>query len=102
MHDELRELRFFVTVARTCNYSRAAEALFTSQPAVSRGIAQLETRLGSRLFDRTSRQVALTGAGATLLPAAEQVIRAAEMLHAQAEDSARAPVAASGSASPRT
>lgn len=86
MHDELRELRFFVAVARTLNFSRAAEDLFTSQPAVSRGITQLEKRVGSRLFTRTSRHVALTGAGATLLPAAEGVLRAAEAFHTRAAE----------------
>jgi DNA-binding transcriptional LysR family regulator len=86
MHDELRELRFFAAVARTRNYSRAAEALYTSQPAVSRGVAHLEARLGTRLFDRTSRRVTLTGAGATLLPAAEEVLHAADSLHSLARE----------------
>lgn len=86
MHNEPRELEFFVAVARAQNYSRAAESLYVSQPAVSRGIAQLEARLGTKLFVRTTRHVDLTTAGSILLPAAKNVLDAVRELHARSRE----------------
>lgn len=86
MHNELRELEFFVAVARAENFSRAAESLYVSQPALSRGTAQLEARLGTQLFTRTTRRVTLTAAGAQLLPAAEAVLDAAQAFHAKSRE----------------
>lgn len=61
---ELRLLRSFQQVAHDLNYSRAAEKLFLTQPALSRQIQNLENELGVRLFDRDKRTVRLTPAGA--------------------------------------
>lgn len=66
----------FVEVARTSSFGRAAEALHLDPSSVSRQVAQLERRLGVRLFERTTRQVWLTDAGAALLPDAEAVMDA--------------------------
>ncbi len=71
---ELTSLRAFVQVARDRSFSLAAEALFITQPAVSKRIASLEADLGARLFDRVGRQIALTEAGRHLLPRAEQIL----------------------------
>ncbi|MHB1929702.1 MAG: LysR family transcriptional regulator [Acidimicrobiales bacterium] len=60
---ELRELRIFLALADELHFGRTAELLGLSQPAVSDAIRFLERRLGTRLFDRTSRRVALTTAG---------------------------------------
>lgn len=60
---ELRELRIFLALADELHFGRTAERLGVSQSAVSEGIQLLERRLGARLFDRTSRRVALTAAG---------------------------------------
>lgn len=62
-----RELEVFVAVAESLNYRRAAELTFLSQPAVSGIVSRLERSLGARLFDRSTRSVRLTAAGATLL-----------------------------------
>lgn len=73
---ETRELQYFVAVAEELHFSKAAERLQIAQPALSRTIAQLERRLGVTLLERTSRRVALTGAGAVLLAEARSILAA--------------------------
>jgi DNA-binding transcriptional LysR family regulator len=80
---ELRHLTYFLAVAETRNFTRAAENCFVAQSALSQQVARLETELGSPLFVRTSRSVRLTAAGELLLPLARQVLDAAD--HARAE-----------------
>jgi len=60
---ELRHLRYFLKVAETKNFSKAAELLFMSQPPLSRQIKQLEEEIGTALFDRSNKKVVLTEAG---------------------------------------
>ncbi|OIJ94384.1 LysR family transcriptional regulator [Streptomyces sp. MUSC 14] len=71
---ELRHLRAFASVARHRSFSRAAEELLITQPALSRTIAQLEDELSVRLLDRSSRHVELTDTGAEFLVHVEQVL----------------------------
>jgi DNA-binding transcriptional LysR family regulator len=71
---ELRHLRYFVTVADTRHFGRAAERLHMAQPALSQSIRQLEAELGTALFARTTRQVALTPAGEFLLGEAHRLL----------------------------
>ena len=63
---ELRELRIFLTLADELHFGRTAERLGISQPAVSEAVRTLESRLGVKVFHRTSRRVRLTAAGETL------------------------------------
>jgi LysR family carnitine catabolism transcriptional activator len=70
----LSSLRLFLKVAHTQNFSEAARLANLSQPALSRTIRLMEDDLGVRLFDRSSRKVALTGAGDMLLPTVERLI----------------------------
>lgn len=64
---EFRHLRCFLAVAETLSFNRAAERLGISQQQVSQTVLSLESMVGARLFDRTTRTVSLTEAGLTLL-----------------------------------
>nr|WP_301011688.1 LysR family transcriptional regulator [Halomonas sp.] len=71
-------MQAFLAVAETQSFSRAAEQLYLTQPAVSKRIATLEGLLGTRLFDRIGRRIALTEAGNVLLPKAKRILFAVE------------------------
>ena len=68
----VRDLRYFLAVADALSFTRAAQALFVSQPALSKQVRGLEARLGTELFARGHRSIALTDAGRALLPRAER------------------------------
>lgn len=72
---DIDTLQAFEAVARNQSFSRAAEELFLTQPAVSKRVAVLEDELGSRLFDRTGRRVLLTEAGRELEPRARRILQ---------------------------
>jgi LysR family hydrogen peroxide-inducible transcriptional activator len=75
---EIHRLRYFVAVAQTQSFSRAAERCFVSQPSLSQQISKLERTLGQRLFDRLGRRVVLTDAGRLLLERATSILAAVE------------------------
>jgi DNA-binding transcriptional LysR family regulator len=83
MDVHLRDLRYFVAVAEHLHFTRAAEELFVSQPALSKQIRVLEQQLRVPLFERDRREVRLTGAGQALLPAARDVLRGWDAARAQ-------------------
>src|SRR5262252_6794991 len=70
------QVQAFIQVARTGNVSRAAEALYVTQPALTARIQALEKELGETLFVRTGRGVRLTDAGRVFLPNAERAVQA--------------------------
>lgn len=72
---ELHQLEAFEAVVLHRSFTRAAEALFLTQPAVTRQIAALEKELRTPLFDRLGRTVRLTAAGEALHRYAEQIVR---------------------------
>jgi DNA-binding transcriptional LysR family regulator len=85
---ELRELRYFAALADELHFGRAAARLHISQPPLSQTIANLERKLGTRLLDRTSRQVRLTSAGAVLRDHAVRVLGDVEDAVAATRDAA--------------
>ncbi|MFR9768722.1 LysR substrate-binding domain-containing protein [Nocardia sp. SC052] len=80
---ELQQMRYVIAVAEANSFTRAAERCLVVQSALSHQIARLERELGARLFERTSRRVRLTPAGAAFLPAARQCLDAAERAAAE-------------------
>jgi DNA-binding transcriptional LysR family regulator len=68
------QLRFASALARTASFSKAADQCCVSQPTLSTAVAQLESELGARLFDRTKRSVSLTAFGRHILPLVDQVL----------------------------
>ncbi|HET9405591.1 MAG TPA: LysR substrate-binding domain-containing protein [Burkholderiales bacterium] len=75
---EIRHLRYFLAVAETENFTRAAERLRVTQPSVSQQIAHLERALRTPLFRRIGKRVQLTEAGAAFRRSAEVVLRKLE------------------------
>ena len=75
LHTTLRQLRVFDAVARHLNFSRAAESLFLSQPAVSMQIKQLEQNIGLPLLEQVGRRLTLTEAGRELLKYSRNILQ---------------------------
>lgn len=83
---ELHQLRYMVAVAKTGNFSRAAERCHVAQPSLSQQIQKLEDELGQRLFNRLKRGVKLTEAGENFLPRALRILEEVEAAQREAED----------------
>jgi DNA-binding transcriptional LysR family regulator len=75
---ELHQVRYFVTLCKTLNFTRAAEACNVTQPALTRAIQRLEDELGGSLFQRERSLTQLTELGRLMRPLLEQAIAAAE------------------------
>ncbi len=85
---ELRELKYFLAVAREESISKAAETLFVTQPNLSRQMQNLEKEIGQQLFIRGSRKISLTQAGQLLRKRAEEIID----LYNKTENELNAPI----------
>jgi DNA-binding transcriptional LysR family regulator len=75
---DTQSLAAFLEVADAASFTRAAERLNLSQPAISKRLHALEQQIGTRLFDRVGRSVLLTDAGRALLPYARRVVQTLE------------------------
>src|ERR1700752_319843 len=75
---ELHQLRYFVAVAQTGNFSRAAERCHVSQPSLSQQILKLERRLGQPLLNRLGRRAGLADAGRLLRDRATAILAAVD------------------------
>lgn len=82
MHLTLRQLKVFEAVARHLNYTRAAQELFLTQPAVSMQVQQLEDSLGVALFEQLGKRIHLTGAGQEVLAYARAITQQLDELEA--------------------
>lgn len=83
---ELRHLRYFLAVAETLHFGRAAQRLAISQPPLTVAVQQLEAEVGAPLFLRNSRGVQLTAAGQALVPQARATLERAELALREARD----------------
>ena len=72
---ELRHLRYFLAIADTRSFTRAAERLHVTQPTLSHQIKQLESMVGTVLFDRSTKEVELTAAGRLFKPYCERILK---------------------------
>lgn len=81
---ELYQIRYFLAVADTLNFTRASERSFVSQPALTKAIQRLEETVGGRLFDRTKNSVQLTELGRAMLPSFRQIYDSANEAREQA------------------
>jgi LysR family hydrogen peroxide-inducible transcriptional activator len=83
---ELHQLRYFVAVAETLNFTRAAEQCGVSQPSLTKAIKKLEDEFGGPLFRREGRRTHLTELGRAILPRLEQALALTEFAQKDALD----------------
>jgi len=83
---EMHQLRYVVAVARTGNFSRAADQCHVSQPSLSQQIKKLEDELGERLFDRMKREAKLTQPGEAFLRRAVRILEEVDAARREATD----------------
>ncbi|BBX61488.1 LysR family transcriptional regulator [Mycobacterium saskatchewanense] len=81
----LQQLRYVVALAEANSFTKAADAMFVVQSALSQQVRRFEHELGVRLFDRTTRSVSLTPAGEALMPLLRQVVAGIDQITADAQ-----------------
>jgi len=86
---ELREIRYFVAVCETLNFTRAAEICRVTQPSLTRGIQKLERELGGPLFARERGHTHLTALGRAVRTQLEELIACSDAVERQAEQARR-------------
>ena len=72
---ELRHVRYFLAIAETRSFTRAAERLHVTQPTLSHQIKQLEQQIGTVLFERSAKEIELTAAGQLFKPYCERILK---------------------------
>ncbi|MCQ4084739.1 LysR substrate-binding domain-containing protein [Streptomyces sp. RB6PN25] len=86
---QLHQLRYFVAVAETRHFTRAAAREHVAQPSLSQQIRALERELGADLFQRARGHITLTDAGEALLPLAQRILADAETAHREVQEVAQ-------------
>jgi len=76
----LQQLKYVIEVARSRSISKAAQALFISQPSLSNALKELEKEIGVKIFSRTNKGIHVTKEGSEFLGYARQVLEQAELL----------------------
>jgi len=89
---ELRHLRYFLTVAQTLNFTKAAELLHIAQPPLGRQIRELEKELGIELFNRLGRRISLTSAGQVFAERARNILAATDAAIVDSQRAARGEI----------
>src|ERR1700760_2231936 len=84
MRMQLHQVRYFLALARTLNFTRAAEQCNVTQPALTKAVHKLEEELGGALIHRERRLTQLTELGKMILPTLEKIYAAAEAVRHQA------------------
>lgn len=84
------QLRYFLAVVETGSFTKASKRVFVTQPTLSAGIKKLETGLGSKLFDRTSKRVFLTESGTRFIPHAKSILYQLNLAEADIKSTGRA------------
>lgn len=82
---EMYQIRYFLAVCETLNFTRTSEKCFVSQPSLTKAIQKLEDNLGGRLFNRTKNSVEMTELGKLMQPNLEQIYNAAREAREQAK-----------------
>jgi DNA-binding transcriptional LysR family regulator len=93
---ELHQIRYFLAVASTLNFTRAAEQCNVTQPALTKGVQKLEQELGGQLIYRERRLTQLTDLGKEVLPMLERTMTSAEAVRRRAQEFQRKDVADRG------
>lgn len=83
---DIRQLTYFIEVARHGSFTKAARHLHITQPTLSKMVRQLEEELGVALFDRSSKQIELTDAGETILRSSQQIVKSLDNMTAELDD----------------
>ena len=83
---QLQQLAYFVAVAETKHFTRAALRVHVAQPSLSAQIRTLETELGSPLFNRARGNITLTAAGEALLPLARKILADADLARREVQE----------------
>src|SRR5213593_3075622 len=83
---EMHQFRYFIAVAKTGSFSRAAEECHVSQPSLSQQILKLEDELGEKLFERLRRRTVLTAAGELFRQRAERIAQEVEEARREVHD----------------
>ncbi|MFH8791210.1 LysR family transcriptional regulator [Streptomyces sp. NPDC017941] len=83
---QFQQLLYFVAVAETRHFTRAAEQVHVSQPSLSQQVRALESELGAELFSRARGNIALTDAGEALLPLARRILADADTARIEVQE----------------